>query len=146
MENENRQNAPARQERRPAPRRKKKKSRMPQTYREFERLMSWVLGVDVMLFLIYLMAAARDVAWLKGTLAGLVIAVSVVGVGFLFLNLELTRPRSRWITTAFCALVLCLLVSLVVRYPRPAPVAEDVNADTQAVQVDLGADENAAAG
>lgn len=132
---------------RPAPRKKQGKFRMPRTYREFERLMSWVLGIDVMLLLIYLMAAARGVGWLKNILAGLAIACAVLSVGFLFLNRELNRPRSRWLVTGFCAIVVCLLVSLLFRYPRPAPTEADIQVDSSiSASTDASVNQTDAAG
>lgn len=82
-----------------------------------EKEVSIVIGIDVVLFVLTLLAGGFGVGWLKVLLGILTIAVSALGCGFLYLVGELNRRRSLWMVTAFACTLLCTLVSLIVGYP-----------------------------
>ena len=92
--------------------------------------MAVVLWVDVLLFLLYLTAAAFGVGWLKGVMAILAIVLSVLSLLLLFFKQEIRKSRSRWLVTSFGAVIFCLLISLLFQYPRPAPKAVDQSGGT----------------
>lgn len=92
-------------------------------YREMERFMTYFLAGDGVVFLLFLLASGLGVTWLKVITALLCIGVSALGIGYLYLSGELLRTRSRWMTVGFAAVLVCLLFSLVLRYPSPDPAA-----------------------
>ncbi len=92
-------------------------------YREMERFMTYFLAGDGVVFLLFLLASGLGVTWLKVITALLCIGVSALGIGYLYLSGELLRPRSRWMTVGFAAVLVCLLFSLVLRYPSPDPAS-----------------------
>ena len=92
-------------------------------YREMERFMTYFLAGDGVVFLLFLLASGLGVTWLKVITALLCIGVSALGIGYLYLSGELLRPRSRWMTVGFAAVLVCLLFSLILRYPSPDPAA-----------------------
>lgn len=96
---------------------------IPKTFGEFEKQMTVVLGIDVVLFLFYLVAATFGVGWLKVVMAILAITLSVLSLLLLFFKQEIRKSRSRWLVASFGAVIFCLLISLLFQYPRPAPKA-----------------------
>jgi len=96
-------------------------------YKQMELFMGCALGVDLLLFLIYMIAAGNAVAWLKVASAVLVFMISLAVVGYLYLTKELFKRRSQWMVVAAAALILCTLFSLVLCFPNPNPLkAADV--------------------
>ena len=89
-------------------------------YKEMESLMTKVLIGDAAVFVLYLLFAGLGVTFLKVVTAIIAIAVSGLCLGFLYLNGELKKRRSRWMVAGAGAVLLCLLVSLVLNYPSPA--------------------------
>ena len=81
-------------------------------YREMEQFMTYFLIGDGVVFLLFLLASAFGVTWLK-------------------VIRELLRPRSRWMSIGFAAVLLCLLVSLLLRYPGPDPNVVKTPGSTQ---------------
>lgn len=88
-------------------------------YQEMVRFMQLILLGDCLLFILSLVAAGAGIAWVRIPLRVLTALVSLGGIGLLYLNKELFRPRSRWIVAAFAAILLCLAVSTIVNYPSP---------------------------
>ena len=86
-------------------------------YQEFERPMSAALIAAAVIFVVYLIAAAAGVIWLKVALAVIDILLCVAGLAVLFLSQELTRHRSLWLSCGFFAVFVCILVSLILNYP-----------------------------
>ena len=99
-------------------------------YREMEQFMTYFLIGDGVVFLLFLLASAFGVTWLKVITALLCLGVSALGIGYLYLSGEL-RPRSRWMSIGFAAVLLCLLVSLLLRYPSPDPNVVKTPGSTQ---------------
>ena len=91
-------------------------------YKQMELKMSAVLLADFILFVIFLFAAGFGIIWLKVITAIIAILVSLLCLGFLFLSQELLRRRSLWMTAAAGAMLICILFSLILGYPCPAPV------------------------
>ena len=91
-------------------------------YRQFDFLMTRVVIGDAFLFLLYLLAAATGIGWLKGLCAFVTIVGSVLGVAYLYLTQEWLKRRSLWITMSFAAIFLLTIVSLLCKVPF-GPVA-----------------------
>lgn len=86
-------------------------------YRELESLMTKLLAGDAVVFALYLFCAGHGWNVLKVITAIIAIAGSVLSLGWLFITGEFPRRRSLWMITAFAAIVLCMLVSLILGYP-----------------------------
>ena len=89
-------------------------------YRELEFNMTRIIIADAAVFLLYLLFAGLGVTPLKVITAIVAIIGSLLCLGFLHLVNELKRRRSLWMVTAFAAIALCTLVSLITNMPSPA--------------------------
>ncbi len=92
-----------------------------QRYKQMQTYMLYGLIADVGLFLLYLIFAGFGIIWLKVITAVLVILLSVACLAFLYVSKELLRPRSLWMSAAAAAILVCLLFSLILRFPCPNP-------------------------
>ena len=90
-------------------------------YRELENMLTKVILADALIFVLYLLCAGMGWTVLKVVTAIIAILGSVLCLGWLFITGEFSRRRSLWMVTAFIAIVLCVLVSLLLSYPAPAP-------------------------
>lgn len=86
-------------------------------YQSLERTLTTVMFVALVCFVLYLVFASMGIAWLK-----VVTAIAVFGgSGFMLLVLisarEATRQRSLWLTCTASGMILCTLVSLLLKYP-----------------------------
>ena len=90
-------------------------------YREMENLMTKVIIGDALVFALYLLCAGLGWTVLKVTSAIIAILGSLLCLGWLVITGEFSRRRSLWMVTGFIAIVLCVLVSLLLGYPGPAP-------------------------
>ena len=88
-------------------------------YKKMEFLMTIVLCLDVAIFLAYLIFAGAGMVALKVTAAFLCFVVSGAALAFLYMTRELLRRRSIWMSLAAACLLLCLIVSLVLKFPAP---------------------------
>lgn len=88
-------------------------------YRELEGLMTKLLAGDTLVFILYLFCAGHGWAVLKVISASIAIIGAALCLGWLFITGEFPRRRSLWLVTAFAAIVLCMLVSLLLGYPCP---------------------------
>ena len=88
-------------------------------FRKLEQMLTRVILGTVVVFVLMLVASANGIGWLKWLLALPVLIVSVVGGGMLILKQEHKRRRSWWMLASFAGLLLCTLVSLIVRFPAP---------------------------
>lgn len=88
-------------------------------YRELENLMTKILAADAVVFILYLFCAGHGWAVLKVICASIAIIGSLLSLGWLFITGEFSRRRSLWMVTGFIAIVVCMLLSLVLRYPCP---------------------------
>ena len=92
-------------------------------YREMENLMTKIILGDALVFILYLVCAGLGWSVLKVITAIIAIFGSLLCVGWLHLTGEFTRRRSLWMVTAFICIVICVIWSLLLGYPAPAPVA-----------------------
>ena len=92
-------------------------------YREMEKNMTNIILVDALVFVLYLVCAGFGWSVLKVISAIITIFGSLLCVGWLYLTGEFNRRRSLWMVTAFICIVICVVVSLVLGYPAPAPTA-----------------------
>ncbi len=93
-------------------------------YKDFDRLMTLVLGADGILFLMYLFFSGFGVTGGKWICAILCILISGASGAYLYLTQEWTRRRSLWMTVSCAAVLLCVLVSLIANYPSPNPLKQ----------------------
>lgn len=86
-------------------------------YKEFERAMAAALLGNTLLFIVYLVAAGAGILWLKVVLAALCLLTGAMGLLMLYVNRELTKSRSLWMSCGFFALLCCTVASLILAYP-----------------------------
>ena len=91
-------------------------------YRALENLMTEVLLGDALVFVLFLIFSSKGLNVLRVITATLSILASILSVGWLFITGELLRRRSFWMVTGFASIFLCLIISLILKYPCP-PVA-----------------------
>lgn len=91
-------------------------------YRALEKLMTEILLGDALVFILFLIFSSKGLNVLRVITATLSILASVLSVGWLFITGELVRRRSFWMVTGFSSIFLCLIISLILKYPCP-PVA-----------------------
>jgi len=94
-------------------------------YREMESLMSKILIGDTVVFLLYLIFAAKAMTVLKVITAIISIFGSFLCLGWLYITGEFPRRRSLWMITGFVAIALCVIVSLLLNFPCP-PVSASI--------------------
>ena len=92
------------------------------TFRQLEQKLAIGAGIDATLYVLFLVASGFGIGWLKVVMAIACGVLSVLAVGFLVLIGEHKRRRSYWLLTAFAAVFVCMLVSLLLGYPSRAPV------------------------
>lgn len=84
-----------------------------------EKLMTRVLLVDAVVFVLFLVFSAK--AWTVARVIAAIVSIlaSLLSVAWLTITGEVTRRRSLWMVTGFGAIFVCLLVSLLLKYPCP---------------------------
>lgn len=87
------------------------------SYRHLEATMTTALLACVAVFILYLIFAILGILWLKVLTAIVAIAGSLLSLGLLFLNQELLKQRSLWMSTGFLGVFLCTVVSLIANFP-----------------------------
>lgn len=90
-------------------------------YRQLEQVLTCAVIADLSLFILFLIASGFGVTWLKFVTLFLTLALSGVGILFLYVIDEYRKLRSRWIITSFVCILICALVSLIAGYPAPLP-------------------------
>lgn len=93
-------------------------------YKEMERYMILAIGLDVALFVLYMIVAGAGIIWLKVILTILMVLLSGAILAFLYMTQELLRPRSLWMTAAAGAILVCLVFSLILNFPSPPYVPD----------------------
>ena len=86
-------------------------------YRQLESTMTTVLLASVAVFILYLIFAILGIVWLKVIMAIVAIAASILSLVMLYMNQELLKSRSLWMTTGFFGVFLCTVVSLLATCP-----------------------------
>ena len=89
-------------------------------YKQMELYMTAALLIDATLFVLYLLFALLGIGWLKVLFAVLAILLSILCLLYLFLTKEILKRRSLWMTVGAFAVILCILFSLILRYPSPS--------------------------
>lgn len=89
-------------------------------YKEIEKLMTTALLADAAVFVLYLIFAGFGVVAMKVITAIIAIVGSGLCLGFLYMCGELQKRRSRWLVVGFACIIICLMVSLIVKFPAPA--------------------------
>lgn len=92
-------------------------------YKEIETLLTRALIADVAIFALYLLFAGLGITALKALTAIIAIIGSGLCLAFLYMCGEIQKRRSRWLVLGYACIVVCLLVSLVLKYPSPAPAS-----------------------
>ena len=91
-------------------------------YKAMETVITAALGVDAVLFLLYLIFAGNGIVALKITMIVLCFLISGAVLYFLYITRELLRKRSIWMTLAAACIIVCILASLILNFPCPAYV------------------------
>ena len=91
-------------------------------YKEIENLLTSILIADAVVFVLYLLFAGLGVIALKVVTAIIAIVGSGLCLAFLYMCGEIRKRRSRWLVLGFACIIICLMVSLILKYPSPAPV------------------------
>ena len=94
-------------------------------YKQMEQYMTYALLADAAVFVLFLLFSGLGITWLKVITAILAIAGAVLCLAYLYLSRELLRPRSLWMTACAGAVLICAVMSLVLRFPCPAPKAAE---------------------
>jgi hypothetical protein len=89
--------------------------------------MTYILLADLALFITYLIAAGFGVIWLKTLTSIIAILTSSLCLGYLYLSREIFKKRSLWMTAAAGAILFCILYSLALNFPCPAPSPENIH-------------------
>ena len=97
-------------------------------YKDIERFLTQVLIADAAVFVLYLFFAGFGLTFWKVLASIAMIVASVACLALLYMTGEMKKARSRWLVLGFGCILICLLVSLLLNYPSPAPV--DVPAQT----------------
>ena len=97
-------------------------------YKQIDQLLTRVIIADTAVFVLYLIFAALGLVALKIIISIIALLVSGLCLAWLYTLGEFKKARSRWLVMGFGAIILCTLVSLILNYPSPAPVAAVINA------------------
>ena len=95
-------------------------------FKKMEMIMTAVLCLDAALFIAYLFFAGFGMIGMKIVSTVLCFVISGAVLYFLYITRELLRKRSIWMTLAAACIILCVLVSLILRFPAPAFVLPQV--------------------
>ena len=86
-------------------------------YKVIEQYVTYGLIAECFLFVVYLLFAAQNILFFKFLTATLIFCLSGLCLWVLFVNNELTRQRSLWMTCGASAIIVCLFVSLITNFP-----------------------------
>lgn len=95
-------------------------------YKKMETMMTAVLCLDAVIFVAYLIFAGAGMIAMKVISAILCFLISGAVLYFLYMTRELLRKRSMWMTLAAACIILCVLVSLVLKFPAPKYVLPQI--------------------
>ena len=90
-------------------------------YLQFERYMTVVLGIALLIFIIFLISSGTGTLWLKVTTAIMSILLTILCLAYMYLTGDLLRRRSLWMSTIAAAILICTLFSLILQFPSPIP-------------------------
>ena len=89
-------------------------------YKTIEKYLTYVLLADTAVFALFLLFSGMGIVALKVLTALLSIIASGLSLAYLYMIGETKKRRSRWIVLGFLGILLCLFVSLILKYPAPA--------------------------
>ena len=110
----------------------------PNRYKEMERNITIALVIYLILFITFLFASGNDTGWLKAITFIIILILSGLCLAVLYLTKEIMRQRSMWMTVAATAILVCVLFSLILRFPSPNPlkaVSNESSTDTSVTVV-----------
>ena len=88
-------------------------------FKQFERFNTLVILIALALFVVFLIAAANGILWLKIVTTVLSIILCLFSLFLLMSSRLLLRPRSLWMTVASVCLIICFIFSLILNFPAP---------------------------
>ena len=89
-------------------------------YKEIEQILTSVLIGDALVFALYLLFAGLGVTAMKVITVIIAFAASGLSLGFLYMCGEFQKRRSRWLVLGFACILICMVVSLLLKVPYPA--------------------------
>ena len=89
-------------------------------YKTIEKYLTYTLLADTAVFALFLVFSGMGLVALKVITALLSIVASGLSLAYLYMIGETKKRRSRWIVLGFLGILLCLFVSLILKYPAPA--------------------------
>lgn len=94
-------------------------------YKNFEKTIILILTGAFILFITFLIASGLGITWLKLLSSILAILLCCLCLILLVLTKELLTQRSLWMSVWSAATVLCILFSLILKYPSPNPYSSN---------------------
>ena len=94
-------------------------------YKDIERILTYTLIAETIIFVLYMVFAGIGLGPLKIMTAILCFGASLACLALLYMTGEIKKARSRWLVLGFACILICLLVSLLLNYPSPAQVVAD---------------------
>ena len=91
-------------------------------YKTIEKYLTYTLLADTAVFALFLLFSGLGVIAMKVITAILIIGASGLSLAYLYMIGETKKRRSRWLVLGFACILLCLFVSLIMKYPAPALV------------------------
>lgn len=88
-------------------------------YKQLEKFLTMLLGIDLILFVLYLVCAGFGILVLKIIAAIAAVVLAAFCIWMLHTSKELLRQRSLWLTCSFGSVFLLVIVSLLCNYPAP---------------------------
>ena len=88
-------------------------------YRHMEVIMTRIVLGLLLSFVLFMLFSWRGVTVVKyifGSIAGIGSALSL---GWLYITGEFKHRRSLWLITAFFCIIVCIIVSIIFRWPCP---------------------------
>ena len=95
-------------------------------YKRLETTVTAALCLDVIIFLAYMIFAGIGMVGLKITTAIFCFLISGLILYYLFITRELLRRRSLWMSLAAVCVIICVLASLILKFPSPPYVLPQV--------------------
>ena len=89
-------------------------------YKTIEKYLTITLLAETAIFALFLLFSGLGIIALKAITAILIICASGLSLVYLYMIGETKKRRSRWLVLGFLCILLCLFVSLILKYPAPA--------------------------
>lgn len=96
-------------------------SRVQDRYKKFERTVTLLLAISLLVFIVFLIVSGLGIIWLQVLCSIVAILLCCLCLVMLILSRELLRQRSLWMSIWAVATILCILFSLLLHYPSPNP-------------------------